>query len=146
MKTLPSQNPQEKTQHQTAKSASIELEERIGSESWECRMGCPELVRTLEMTNLRGLFFTRLLLFTTRNGPSGLAPAKQVFYHRAVAELVIATLCRALEKLLSCSRIYVSLSSLFAVIKWFYIMAVFPALPALNHYFPCLFFAWIAKD
>lgn len=98
------------------------------------------------MTNLRGLFSTRLLLSTARDGPSGLAPAKQVFYHQAMAELVIATLRRALERLLSCSRIYVLLSSLFAMIKWFNIMAVFPALPALNHYFRCLFFAWIAKD
>lgn len=98
-------------------------------------MGCPELVRKLEMTNQRGLFFTRLLHFTARDGPSGLGPAKQVFYHRAMAELVIATFCGALERLLSCWRIYVSLSSLFAMIKWFYIMAVFPALPALNNYF-----------
>lgn len=98
-------------------------------------MGCPELVRKLEMTNLRGLFFTRLLHFTARDGPSGLGPAKQVFYHRAMAELVIATFCGALERLLSCWRIYVSLSSLFAMIKWFYTMAVFPALPALNNYF-----------
>lgn len=98
-------------------------------------MGCPELVRKLEMTNQRGLFFTRLLHLTARDGPSGLGPAKQVFYHRAMAELVIATFCGALERLLSCWRIYVSLSSLFAMSKWFHIMAVFPALPALNNYF-----------
>lgn len=86
------------------------------------------------MTNVRGLFFT-LLLFTARDGPSGLVPAKQVFCHRAMAELVIATFCRALERLLRCLRIIYVSSSLFAMIKWFYIMAVFPALPALNNFF-----------
>lgn len=81
-------------------------------------MGYPELVRMLEMTDLTRLFFSRVQFFSARDGTSRLVPDKQVFYHRAMAELVSATFCRAFERLFSCLRISVSLSSQFEVIKW----------------------------